>query len=108
MRSYAKFRLSLKRPEQPFAGPVARVRVGARCGRRGALGRAAHLLLTPKTAMKKRERKALVAAIKQMKRRTFRTSVAVQSALRLIESSEKRIARLEAAAKRKPSPGKPV
>ena len=55
--------------------------------------------------MKKRERKALVAAIKQMKRHTFRTSVAVQSALRLIEASEKRIARLEAAAKRKPSPG---
>lgn len=54
--------------------------------------------------MKKRTRRALVADIKKMKRSAFRTSFALDTALMLIESSEKRIAKLEAAAKRKPRP----
>ena len=59
--------------------------------------------------MKKWTRKALVAAIKTMKRSVFRTSYALDSALMLIEASEKRIAALEKAAKakKKPSPGYP-
>ncbi len=51
--------------------------------------------------MKKRTRRALVAAIKKMKRSTFRTSFALDTALMLIEASERRIAKLEAAAKAK-------